>query len=123
MSGMHIITVSEAADTPAQIQPDSVEDIERLLLTSASAIQRVLAERDALRSRVDTLERELTLLRQQTTLIHHSYRSLTTEYITHFRLIDSAVSNLFREPAESAEASPAEQPAEAAAFAPHHHAA
>jgi hypothetical protein len=79
MSGMHIITVAEAADTPAQIQPDSVEDIERLLLTSASAIQRVVAERDALRSRVDTLERELTLLRQQTTLIHDSYRSLTTE--------------------------------------------
>ena len=122
MSGMHIITVAEAADTPAQIQPDPNQDIE-LLLASANAIQRLISERNALRSRVEILERELTGLRQQATLIHDSYRTLTTEFVSQFQLIDRAVNNLFREPSESADASPAEHPAEAASFAPHHHAA
>ena len=102
--------MSEAAEKPAQIdQLDSVQDIERLLLASAGAIQRLVAERNALRSRVDVQERELTRLRHQTTLIHDSYRRLTTEFVTQFQLIDSAVSDLFREPTESADARPAEQ--------------
>ena len=122
MSGMHIITVAEEANAPVH-PPDSEEDIERLLLTSANAIQRLVSGRNALRSRVEILERELTGLRQQTTLVHDSYRTLTTEFITQFQLIDRAVNDLFREPSESAESSPAEQPAEAAAFAHHHHAA
>jgi hypothetical protein len=112
--------MSEAAEKPAQNQPD--QDIE-LLLASANAIQRLVAERNELRSCVDTLERELTLLRHQTTLTQDSYRRLTTEYVTQFQLIDSAVSNLFGEPTESAGASRAEQPAEAAAPASYHTAA
>ena len=41
--------MSEAAEKPAQIdQLDSVQDIERLLLASAGAIQRLVAERNAL---------------------------------------------------------------------------
>jgi hypothetical protein len=121
MGGMRIITIAEEANT-AELQPDPNQDVE-LLLASANAIQRLVAERDALRSRVEILERELTGLRQQTTLVHDSYRTLTTEFVTQFQLIDRAVNDLFREPSESAEASPAEQPAEAAAFAHHHHAA
>jgi len=93
--------MSEAAEKPAQIdQLDSVQDIERLLLASAGAIQRLVAERNALRSRVDVQERELTRLRHQTTLIHDSYRRLTTEFVTQFQLIDSAVSNFVGEPDE-----------------------
>ena len=122
MSGMRTITVAEAADTPAQLQPDPNQDIE-LLLASANAIQRLIAERNALRSRVEILECELTGLRQQSTLVHDSYRTLTTEFVTQFQLMDRAVNNLFGEPLESAEATTAEQPAQAAAFAPHHHAA
>jgi len=110
----YISSMNDAAETPVQFgQLDSVQDIEHALLASASAVQRLVAERDAFRSRVETLQSELTLLRQQTTLIHDSYRRLTTEYITQFRLIDSAVTNLFGERAESAGAGPAEQqPAE-----------
>ena len=103
-----ISVISEASENPGQVdQSDSVQDIERLLLASASAIQRLVAERNALRSRVDTLERDLTLLRHQTTLIHDSYRRLTTEFVTQFQLIDSTVSDLFGEPTQSARVSSA----------------
>lgn len=80
------------------LQLDSDQDIERLLLTGAGAIQRLIAERNALRSRADALERELTHLRQHVSLIHDTYRRLTTEYVTQFQLIDSAVSDFIREP-------------------------
>ncbi len=102
--------MSEAAgETLAQAAQHSEPDIE-LLLASANAIQRLVAERRALRDRVTTLENELTFLRQHAMLAHGSYRTLTDEFVTQFRLIDSAVSNLFREPAPSASASPLEQP-------------
>jgi hypothetical protein len=108
-----ITAMSEAAEKPAH-RPISDQDIE-VLLASANAIQRLIDERNTLRSRVDTLERELARLGQQTRLIVNNYRRLTTECISQFQLIDSEVSNLFREqPTESAESSPAEQPAEAA---------
>jgi len=97
-----------AAETPAQAAQQSEPDVE-LLLASANAIQRLVAERRALRDRVTTLENELRSLRQQATVVHDSYRTLTDEFVTQFKLIDSAVSNLFREPAESASASPPEQ--------------
>jgi hypothetical protein len=103
--------MSEAAEKPAH-RPISDQDIE-VLLASANAIQRLIDERNALRTRVDTLESELARLRHQTRLIVNNYRRLTTEYISQFQLIDSEVS-LFREPTESAKSSPADQPAEAA---------
>ena len=108
--------MSDAAEKPAQIdQMESEQDIERVLLSAAGAIQRLVAQRNALRSRVDTLERELTRLRHQTLLIHDSYRTLTTEFITQFQVIDKAI-DLFREPTELAGSGPAEQqPAEVAA--------
>ncbi|SRR5436309_2936035 len=89
--------MSEAAE-----KLDSDLDIELVLLASANAIQRLIAERNALRSRVDHLERELTRLRDQSTLVYDSYRRLTTEFVTQFQLIDSAIGDLFREPIESA---------------------
>ena len=92
----------------APIQPEPDEDIE-MLLASANAIQRIIAERSALRSRVDTLERELFLLRERTTLTHNSYRTLTTEFITQFQLIDKAVDNLLAKPSSSTEPSTAEK--------------
>lgn len=74
------------------------QDVE-LLLASANAIQRLVAERQMLRDRVLTLEHELRSLRGHATLVNDSYRNLTDEFVTQFKLIDSAVSNLFREPA------------------------
>ena len=100
--------MSEAAETPAQMGEPNSGDIE-LLLATAGAIQRLLAERNALRTRVDTLEREL----HQTTLVHECYRKITTEFVTQFQLIDSAVRDVFRERSEPADARPAQQqPAE-----------
>lgn len=76
----------------------SEQEIERLLLASAGAIQRLVAQRDALRARVEGQERELIRLRHHVTLFHDSYRRLTTEFVTQFQLIDSAVGNFVREP-------------------------
>ncbi len=77
-------------------------DIELVLLASAGAIQRLIAERNALRARAEEQERELTYLRRHVALIHDSYRRLTTEFVTQFQLIDSAVSNFVREPGKPA---------------------
>jgi hypothetical protein len=104
-----ISEMSEAAEKPAQIGELNSDDIE-LLHATAGAIQRLLAERNALLTRIDALEREL----HQTTLVHECYRKITTEFVTQFQLIDRAVGDLFREPIESAGARTAQQqPAEA----------
>ncbi|HXK39724.1 MAG TPA: hypothetical protein VJ837_02750 [Candidatus Paceibacterota bacterium] len=98
------------AEQPAEVDRlDSVQDVERLLLEAANAIQRLIAERDALRRRVDALESELARLRERTTLIHDSYRRLATEFSAQLQLLDSGVNDLFREPTDSPSARPAEQ--------------
>lgn len=79
-------------------QLDSEQDIEIVLLAAASAIQRLVAERNTLRKRTAEQERELTHFRRQSTLIHDSYRNLTTEFVRQFQLVDSAVSSLVDEP-------------------------
>jgi predicted nuclease with TOPRIM domain len=90
------------AEKSAQIDRiDSVKDVERMLLEAANTIQRLIAERDALRNRVDALERELARLHEQTMLIRDSYRRLATEFNTQMQLLDSGVNDLFREPTQS----------------------
>lgn len=79
-------------------QHGSEQDIELVLLASAGAIQRLIAERNTLRNRVEAQERELTRLQRHVTLIHDSYRRLTSEFVTQFQLIESAVSNFVRDP-------------------------
>ena len=73
-------------------------EIERLLLDAAGALQRLVAERDALRARVDAQERELNRLQEHIALFHDSYRRLTSEFIAQSQLIDSAVSNFVGDP-------------------------
>ena len=103
-------SVMSEAEKPAQIDRlDSIQDVERMLLEAANAIQRLIAERDALRHRVDALESELARLRERTTLIHDSYRRLATEFTTQLQLLDSGVNDLFREPTQSPGGRPAEQ--------------
>jgi hypothetical protein len=98
------------ADKHAQIeQLDSVQDVERLLLEIANAIQRFITERNALRIRVDSLERELTRMRQQTTLIHDGYRRLSTEFLTQLQFLDNEVANMFREVSGTADTRAGEQ--------------
>ncbi len=69
-------------------------EIERLLLDAAGALQRLVAERDALKARVEVQARELDRLQQHVTLFHDSYRRLTSEFIAQSQLIDSAVSSI-----------------------------
>ena len=91
--------MSEAVK-PGQIDRlDSIQDVERLLLEAANAIPRLIAERDALRRRVDILENELARLGERTALMHDSYRRLATEFVTQLQLLDGGVSEL-REPAD-----------------------
>ena len=93
------LRVMNEADKPSQMQQlDTAQDVELLLVQIANAIQRFIGERNALRSRVEDLERELTRMRQQTTLIHDGYKRLSTEFVTQLQFLDSEVSNLFREP-------------------------
>jgi hypothetical protein len=73
-----------------------------VLLASAGAIQRLIAERNTLRGRAEALERDLTRLQRHVTLIHDSYRRLTTEFVTQFQLIDSAVGDFVGDPGKPA---------------------
>ena len=98
------------AEKPAQIDRlDSIQDVERMLLEAANAIQRLIAERDTLRHPVDALESELARLRERTTLIRDSYRRLATEFNTQLQLRDSGVNGLFQEPTQTPGGRPAEQ--------------
>jgi hypothetical protein len=97
-------------DIPVQIeQLDTGQDVERLLIQIATAIQRFINERNALRVRVENLERELTRMRQQTTLIHEGYKRLSTEFVTQLQFLDSEVGNLFREPLRSVDTDTGQQ--------------
>ena len=100
--------IEMAGEEPARSAPhlEPEPDVE-LLLASANAIQRLVAERRALLERVATLETELRFLRQRTNLVHDSYRKLTDEFVAQFKLIDAAVSNMFLAPAEGATEQPA----------------
>ena len=82
-------------------QHGSDQDIELVLLASAGAIQRLIAERNTLRVRVG-LWSATWRLQRHVALIHGSYRRLTTEFVTQFQLIDSAVSNFVRDPGKPA---------------------
>jgi hypothetical protein len=97
---MEIGVMGEAQDKPGAEtrQHGTDQDIELVLLASAGAIQRLIAERNTLRNRVEAQERELTRLQRHVTLIHDSYRRLTSEFVTQFQLIESAVSNFVRDP-------------------------
>lgn len=88
--------MSEAAQdrTNARAAGQNEQEMERLLLSSAEAIQRLIAERDALRAQVGTQARELGQLQRHVALFHDSYRRLTSEFVTQFQLIDDALSGI-----------------------------
>lgn len=96
-----------------EIEPaDSDQDIELLLLAAAGAVQRLFAERTALRNRTAAQERELTRLRAQVGLIHDGYRRLTTEFVTQFQLMEEAVDDFVREPGQQAQMRASERDAQ-----------
>lgn len=77
--------------TDAAHLQNSDEDV-RLALAAARAIQRLVAERNALRSQTVAQARELTRLRRHATLIRDSYRKLTSEFIAQLQHMDSTLS-------------------------------
>ena len=92
---MGLIAMASEAMQGAEMQTGRQgpeREVERLLLDAAGALQRLVAERDALKARVETQERELTRLQEHIALFHDSYRRLTTEFIAQSQLIDGAVS-------------------------------
>jgi hypothetical protein len=73
---------------------DLAED-ERLALAAANAIQRLIAERNALRDQAATQSRELLRVYRQIALVRDSYRRLTLEFVTQLQHIDSVVAGVF----------------------------
>lgn len=74
---------------------------EQLALAAAAAIQRLVAERNALRSHSDVQAQELTHLRRYVFLIRDSYRRLALEFVTQLQHIDSAASTVGKEPTKT----------------------
>jgi hypothetical protein len=80
--------MSNAAPDVQLDQFHSYAETERLALAAAEAIKRLVAERNALRSRVTVLDRELLRLLDHFTLIRNSYRKLANELITQLQFVD-----------------------------------
>jgi hypothetical protein len=104
--------MSDAAKNPnAQIgQLPSDQAAESAVIAGAAAIQRLIAERNSLRSRAGAQERELTSLRatnedlrRHITVIRNSYMRLATEFVTHLQHIDDAIRKVLHEPTGPAE--------------------
>ena len=66
-------------------------DIESWALSAVSAIERFIAERNALRERVRAQDRELSLLREHLSLVRNSYRRLANEFVTQLEIVDNLV--------------------------------
>jgi uncharacterized membrane protein len=99
--------MSEAAQdrTEARAGREAEREMERLLLSSAQAIQRLIAERDALRAQVGLQQQELKRLQRHVALFHDTYRRLTSEFVSQFQLIDDALSGVVGEKPQENEAS------------------
>jgi predicted RNase H-like nuclease len=66
-------------------------DIESWALSAVGAIERFIAERNALRERVRAQDRELSLLREHVSLMRNSYRRLANEFVTQLEIVDNLV--------------------------------
>ena len=98
--------MSETAQKPnAQIHPHASDEDEHVALAAAMAIQRLIADRNALRNHAAAQERELTRLRRHIALIRDSYLRLTSEFVTQLQHIDNAVSSVVEGPAQPASSS------------------
>jgi hypothetical protein len=97
--------MSDAAPKAQIGQLDSDQDIERLALAASEAIQRLIAERHALRSHAGAQERELMRLRatndelrRQIILICDSYLTLTTDFFKQLQHVDQSIRKVIQTP-------------------------
>ena len=69
----------------------SDSEIENWALTAVSVVERFITERNALRERVRSQDRELSLLRAHVRLMRNSYRRLANEFVTQLEIVDNLV--------------------------------
>jgi hypothetical protein len=95
-------------ESPEPPTPQALADqeLETLALAGAAAIQRLIAERNDLRDRVNVQERELINLRassedlcRHVTRIRDDYLRLATEFLSHLKQIDLRFGRPFKGPA------------------------
>ena len=96
---IHVMSPKEAA--PKQGMDETLESI---AVAGASAIQRLIADRDSLRNRVHTQQRDLTALsaineelRRRIASIRHHYIELGTRILTQLEHFDQATRDLMQD--------------------------
>jgi hypothetical protein len=82
---------------------DPDQDV-RLALSAIAAIQRLVEERNALRSQLAAEERELARLRRSLSNIRETYRKLTCDFVRQMQNIDGMIGDIPRaaDPANAA---------------------
>ena len=98
------------AMTPKAIATDESEAaLERVALAGAEAIQRIIADRDELRTRTHAQQRELVALnainedlRRRIALIRHHYVELGTKILAQLEQFDDAFRDAIRDTQENA---------------------
>jgi hypothetical protein len=87
--------MSDATEKRYDLNNKQVADseIESWALKTVGAIERFIAERNALRERVRVQDRELSLLREHISLMRNSYRRLANEFVTQLEIVDNLVPN------------------------------
>jgi hypothetical protein len=91
---------------------ESDHDLEKVALLGAAAIQRLIADRDDLRNRTTTQQRELVALsainedlRRRIALIRHHYVELGTKILAQLEQFDEAFREASRENQEKVDSS------------------
>jgi hypothetical protein len=90
--------------TPKAIGDESDANLERAAMAGAAAIERIIADRDDLRHRATTQQRELVALsainedlRRRIALIRHHYVELGTKILGQLEQFDEAFREVMRE--------------------------
>jgi hypothetical protein len=73
-----------------QIDLGTEKDVERIALSAAKAIHRLIPELRSLRRQTNAQQRELVRRRSHFSLIRDSYRRLATEFATRLQVTDNA---------------------------------
>lgn len=107
IEGLTSVMTPKAAGTQ---EPD--DDLEKAALLGAAAIQRLIADREDLRSRTTIQQRELVALsainedlRRRIALIRHNYVELGTKMLAQLQQFDEAFREAMRENQEKVDSS------------------
>lgn len=100
-ASLGIRSMSDAAQEPEE-KADSDQDV-RLALSAVAAIQRLIEERNMLRSQLAVQQRELARLHRSLGNIREMYRKLICDFVRQMQHIDGMIADLPRagEPSSS----------------------